>query len=88
MAHAALRARLADGMFPSEIRGVIDDADGGRVEFIASDDLVIERTNGTGAIRVRLLERRGDRVLIEVPGDVYGAVRYIEVPVSSIGEEQ
>lgn len=88
MSNATVRARLSDGLFPSEVAAIIEDIDGQQIGFIASADLVVDRHNGSGRVTVRVLEKRGGHALIEVPGDVYGAVRYAVVPLSSLSSEQ
>ncbi len=79
MQQATIRARLSEGFFPSEVTAELEDLRGNRVGFMAARELVVSRDNGTGEIAVRVVQLNDDRAIIELPGDVYGAVRYVEV---------
>ncbi|PFG73575.1 hypothetical protein [Tepidiforma thermophila] len=84
MQMAELAAELAEGMFPTEVVAEVSDVDGRTVTFIAPSTRVVRRTNGRGQVLVRVVQQGSRGLVVELPGDVYGAVRYIEVPLSAV----
>ncbi|MYB40780.1 MAG: hypothetical protein F4X76_01035 [Chloroflexi bacterium] len=86
--HRLLSGTVSDGMFPTERTIVFEDFEGNTVSVIASERLVIEDSD-CGFVRVMLIEAQDEsgRVVVLLPGDVYGAGQYAAVRASDLKTE-
>jgi hypothetical protein len=78
----ALRGKVSDGLFSTEKIVTFLDAVGNDISVVASDRHVLS----PGALIVRILGRQGDQLVVELPGDVYGAGRTVLVSESDVHE--
>ena len=74
----ALKGALSDGLFSSEAVLSFQDAHGIDVSLIAPMAMVIRKGEG-GVVRVRVLQSKGARYLVQLPGEVYGAGQEVVV---------
>jgi hypothetical protein len=73
-----LKGRVSPGMFPQERAVLLTDFRGSQFTVLAQESEVLERS-GQQFVRVQLLGKGEGVALVAVPGEVFGAGRYISV---------
>lgn len=75
-----LGGKVTDGQFDTEAAVTFKDAGGKEITTLVSRTLLHKDSQGRERLRVRAMAKKGDGYLVvEVPGDVYGATRGVAV---------
>ena len=74
-----LGGKVTDGQFDTEAAVTFRDAGGKEITTLVSRTLLHKDSHGHERLRVRMMAEKGDYLVVEVPGDVYGATRDVAV---------
>ncbi len=74
-----LQAEVSEGMFPNEKAVRVIDDSGTRISVLVDESQVTQH-----AIRVDIVRAESGRVLVRLPGEVYGSGRIIAVANASL----
>ena len=79
MHNCLLRGEVADGQFEPEAIFTFRDASGKVISAIASRTLLHRDSRGRESLRVRIMAEGDGYLVVEIPGEVYGATRDVAV---------
>ncbi len=79
--YCLLGGKVTDGQFDTEAAVTFEDAGGKEITTLVSRTLLHKDSQGHERLRVRVMAEKedDDYLVVEVPGDVYGATRGVAV---------